>query len=256
VGLVDELIIGAHSIAAALLNPRREFKELLASEEGWADFLKRSRVDTRQLRMKPKFMAAHAVQERAKEICHDHKWEFQRVPGSVFLLAEPLETHQPNWLRENLPQRDRCRILALDQVSDVHNGAAILRTASFFGVDVVILPQEHTFGFTPSFFRIASGASEFLTIVRTAHLARTLTLLRDEGVEVWGLSEHAPNPLTDQDLAQPKICLVLGAEDDGLSHSVMRVASKALALTSQGNIKSLNVSTAATLAMQLCFPPR
>jgi tRNA G18 (ribose-2'-O)-methylase SpoU len=34
----------------------------------------------------------------------------------------------------------------------------------------------------------------------------------------------------------------------------MRAVSKTLSLTTQGDIKSLNVSTAAALAMQLCFP--
>lgn len=253
---MDDLIIGAHSIAAALTNPKRSCVELMASEEGWADFLKRSRIDQRQLKVKPKFMAPHAVQERARELFMDRKLEYQRVPGSVFLVATPLETFDPGWLRENLPKRECIRILALDQVSDVNNGAAILRTASFFGIDVVILPQENSFGFTPGFFRIASGATEFLTIVRSAHLARTLGVLKDEGVQVWGLSEHSTEALTAQDLASPKICLVLGAEDEGLSHSVMRNVSKTLSLTSQGAIKSLNVSTAATLALQLCFPPR
>lgn len=253
-GLMEDLIIGAHSIAAALLNPRRRIIDVVASEEGWADFLKRSRIDQRQLKYKPRYLAPHAVQELAREFYFDRKLEYQRVPGSTFVLAEPLETHEPSWFRDNLSKLDQVRILALDQISDVGNGAAILRTACFFGVNVVILPQENTFGFTPSFFRIASGASEFLTIVRSSHLARTLTLLKEEGVQVWGLSEHAPDPLTAEDLASPKICLVLGSEDDGLSNSVMRNVSKTLSLTPQGPIKSLNVSTAATLALQLCFP--
>lgn len=253
---MNDFIIGAHSIAAALLNPKRRCVELMATEEGWADFLKRSRVDQRQLKVKPTFMASHAVQERARELYQDRKLEYQRVPGSVFLVTTPLETFDPSWLRENIPRRDRLRILALDQVSDVHNGGAIIRTACFFGVDVVILPQENSFGLTPSFFRIASGATEHITIVRSSHLARTLSVLKDEGVQVWGLSEHSTDPLTAQDLASPKICLVLGAEDEGLSNSVMRNVSKTLSLTSQGPIKSLNVSTAATLALQLCFPPQ
>jgi len=253
---MDELIVGAHSIAAALLNPRRTTVDLVASEDGWDDFLKRSRVDQRLLKVKPKFMAPHAVQEIARELYMDRKLEYQRVPGSIFLVTTPLETHEPSWLRDNLPKRDKIRILALDSISDVNNGAAILRTACFFGVDVVILPQENSFGFTPSFYRIASGATEHLTIVRSSHLTRTLTILKEEDVQVWGLSEHSPQPLTDQDLASPKICLVLGSEDEGLSNSVMRNVSKTLSLTSQGAIKSLNVSTAATLALQLCFPPR
>lgn len=253
---MDDLIVGAHSIAAALLNPRRSTVDLVATEEGWADFLKRSRIDQRQLKVKPRYLASHAVQELAKDLYYERKLEYQRIPGNTFLVSTPLESHDPGWLRENISRFDKLRILALDQVSDVHNGGAILRTACFFGIDIVILPQENSFGFTPSFFRIASGATEHLTVVRSSHLARTLALLGEEGVQVWGLSEHSKEPLNPNDLASPKVCLVLGAEDEGLSNSVMRNVSKTLSLTSQGEIKSLNVSTAATLAMQLCFPPR
>ncbi len=249
---MDDLIIGSHSIAAALANPRRATVELTATEDGWADFLKRSRSQTKA---KPRLLAPHALQERARELYQERKLEYQRVPGSVLLVSSPLETYDPGWLREHAKSTPRLRVLALDQVSDVHNGGAILRTAAFFGVDVVVLPQENSFGFTPSFYRIASGATEHLKIVRTSHLARTLTLLREEGVDVWGLSEHSDHPL-DPQVRPAKLCLVLGAEDDGLSNSVLRTVSRTLSLTPQGAIRSLNVSTAATLALQLCFPPR
>ena len=251
-----DLIIGSHSIAAALQNPRRSHLELMATDEGWIDFLKRTKVDQRKLAMKPRLLASHAFQEEARRLYREEDLEFQRVPGGVLLVSDSLEAFDPGWLRDKVTSSTRLRILALDQVSDVNNGAAILRTASFFGVDVVILPQEKSFGMSPSFFRIASGATEFVTIVRSSHLTRTLTMLKEAGVAVWGLSEHSPEPLTQEDLSQPKICLVLGAEDDGLSNSVMRTVSKTLSLTSQGAIKSLNVSAAATLALQLCFPAK
>ncbi len=251
---MNDLIIGSHSIAAALLNPRRAFIELWATDDGWSDFLKRTKIDTRKLRLQPRLLAPHAFQETARELYQENDVEFQRVPGGVLLIATPLETHDPGWLRQKIQDSPKLRVLALDQISDVNNGAAILRTASFFGVDVVVLPQERSFGMTPGFFRIASGASEYLTIVRSAHLTRTIALMREEGMEVWGLSEHSENPLTAEDLAQPKICLVLGSEDDGLSNGVLRAVSKTLSLSSQGSIKSLNVSAAATLALQLCFP--
>ena len=50
-----------------------------------------------------------------------------------------------------------------------------------------------------------------------------------------------------------KICLLLGAEETGLSHAVARLVQKNLSLTSQGSIKSLNVSSAAAIAMEKCF---
>jgi 23S rRNA (guanosine2251-2'-O)-methyltransferase len=253
---VSDLIIGSHSIAAALLNPRRSHLELLATDDGWNDFVKRTKFDTRKLKLQPRLLAPHALQEEARLIYREHDVEFQRIPGGVLLMSDPLEAFDPGWLRQKIQESDKVRILALDQVSDVNNGAAILRTASFFGIDIVILPQEKSFGMSPSFFRIASGATEYLSIVRSSHLTRTLTLLKEEGVEVWGLSEHSESVLTNEDLSRSKICLVLGSEDEGLSNSVMRTVSKTLSLTSQGQIKSLNVSAAATLALQLCFPAR
>jgi 23S rRNA (guanosine2251-2'-O)-methyltransferase len=54
-------------------------------------------------------------------------------------------------------------------------------------------------------------------------------------------------------MAKNKICLLLGAEETGLSHAVARLVQKNLSLTSQGSIKSLNVSSAAAIAMEKCF---
>lgn len=249
-----DLIIGIHSIAAALRNKNRQPVELIATDEGLTEFLKKTKIQKKEISAEIKLLSPHLVQEEARALYREKNLEYQRVPGNIFLLAHELEAMDPGWLRSKVEKADKIRILALDNISDVHNGAAILRTASFFGVDVVIIPQEKSFGLTPSFFRIASGATEFIPLVRTSNLTRTLTQLKEVGVEVWGLSEHSESALTGEDLKNNKACLVLGSEDDGLSHSVMRVVGKTLSLTSQGEIKSLNVSAAATLALQLCFP--
>ncbi|MAF76588.1 MAG: hypothetical protein CME60_00400, partial [Halobacteriovoraceae bacterium] len=47
-----------------------------------------------------------------------------------------------------------------------------------------------------------------------------------------------------------KACLVMGAEDTGLSNATRRVLEKFVSLTPQGQIKSLNVSVAAALSME------
>lgn len=248
-----DLIIGSHSIAAALGNPDRAVIEFCATEEGWLDFLKRTRSNPRHI-SNPKLLASHALQERARQLYRDRDLDFQRIPGGLFLVASEIPTYDPAWLREKVASVTDIRLLALDQISDVHNGAAIMRTASFFGVDIILLPQENSFGFTPAFYRIASGATEYVKIVRTSHLARSLTLLREEGVEVWGLSEHATDALSTNPSTLTKTCLVLGSEDEGLSNSVTRSVSRTLTLKSQGKIKSLNVAAAAALALQACFP--
>jgi 23S rRNA (guanosine2251-2'-O)-methyltransferase len=250
---MNDFIIGIHSIAAALKNKKRQHIELVATDDGLTDFLKKTKIQKKDLPVEARLLSPHLLQEEARDYFREKNLDFQRVPGGIFLVSHEIETFDPGWLRDKIESSSRMRILALDQISDVHNGAAILRTASFFGIDVIILPQEKSFGLTPSFFRIASGATEFVPMVRSPHLTRTLNMMKEVGVEVWGLSEHAENPLSDEDLKKEKICLVLGSEDEGLSNSVMRSVSRTLSLKSQGEIKSLNVSAAAALALQLCF---
>ncbi len=99
---MSDLIIGSHSIAAALLNPRRTHVELLATDDGWSDFVKRTKFDTRKLKIQPRLLAPHALQEEARLIYREHDVEFQRIPGGVLLMSDPLEAFDPGWLRQKI----------------------------------------------------------------------------------------------------------------------------------------------------------
>ena len=88
-------------------------------------------------------------------------------------------------------------------------------------------------------------------------LSRAISKLNELECLTIALSEHASDDL-DQAIDKNSgkaIVLVLGKEDTGISHAVMRVCQHKLSLESQGEIKSLNVSIASALAMQKCFAP-
>src|SRR5690606_24723118 len=143
------------------------------------------------------------------------------------------------------------RILCLDQISDVHNGAAILRTASFYGIDTVVLPGKKSFGESATYFRIASGAHEFLNLVKVNNLGKNLTKLKELGTLTRGLSEHADQELEAAMVRRHagSVALVLGKEETGISNAVMRVLDHTMSIKSQGSIQSLNVSVAAAVSM-------
>lgn len=251
-----DLIVGIHSIGAALLNPNRVHRKLYLTEEGKKELLKRTDVTNKILdSIKSEMLSSHALQEKGKEYFKEKDLEFQRIPSQIFLLSEALEPYDNNWLYSEIAKKDDLKILCLDQVTDVHNGAAILRTASFYGIDIVVLPGKKSFGFTPSFFRIASGATEFLKIVQINNLGKVISKLQAGGITCIGLTEHVENPITNEILDEAKLglCLVLGKEETGISHAVLRLIKHQLALPSQGEIKSLNVSVASAIAMEKCF---
>lgn len=245
-----DLIFGLHSIAAALGNSSRSHHRLVATDEGLSELQKKHRINPKHLNVRIEKTSSHNLQEGAKKLCSKMDLDFTRVPSGVFLETSPLETFA---LSEFL-KRPQARLLALDQITDVHNGAAILRSACFYGVNGVLIPSEKSFGLTPSFYRIASGAVEYVPLIRVNSLSRAVGQMNEAGIVTIGLSEHSTENLTPTDLRlQNRICLLLGAEESGLSNAVARLVQKNLSLTSQGEIKSLNVSSAAAIAMEKCF---
>lgn len=249
-GIDFDLIFGLHSIAAALLNPRRVHQKLVATDEGLVELSKKHKINPRDLKVEVELQSSHQLQEMAKKICHQLDVEFTRVPSGVFLQTSALETYNI----QDFIKSPQARLLALDQITDVHNGAAILRSACFYGVTGVLLPSEKSFGLTPSFYRIASGATEYVNLIRVNSLSRAVGQMNEAGFLTVGLSEHSSESLGQYELRDNrKICLLLGAEEAGLSHAVSRLVQKKLSLASQGPIKSLNVASAAAIAMEKCF---
>jgi len=242
-----DLIIGTHSIIEALKNPKRFPATLYGTKEGLKS------IGQIPQGVKLVSLGPHEVQEKAKEFCRQFDFKYQRIPSNVFLIASKLEELGVAFLYNEIETKKNRKILCLDQVTDTQNAAAILRTAAFFGIDYLLVSFKGSFGVGPSFSRNASGALEHIPIVKCATLPRTLSKLRELGVFCIGFSEHAKGEI---EVNEGHTCLVLGAEDKGLSSAVSRILDQTIALKPQGPIKSLNVSVAAALAMDKFFGPR
>lgn len=259
-----DIVVGVHSIAEALKNQERVHTTLYCTEEGLQELISKTGVEKKLIPMdKLKKLAPHDLQETAKKYFMQLEMEFHRVPSGVFLITTPVECFDLSWVYTQLekykkiPQKKILKLLALDQITDVHNGAAIMRTAAFYGVDAIIISNKGNFGSGPNFNRISSGALEHVAIVKCASLSRALLKLKDLNIPCVGLSEHATlsefSQLDDKAQTVGALCLVLGAEDVGLSHAVKRIVDNLMSIESQGKIKSLNVSVAAAIAMEKVF---
>lgn len=251
-----DLIVGVHSIAAALKNPKRNIYRLILTDEGEADLIQRGNVSKIELSNFPvERVSGHKVQELAKSYYRQKNLEYQRVPSQMFLIASEVEILGPAELYA-IADNGPFRILCLDQITDVHNAGAIIRTAAFYGIDAVVFPGKKSFGFTPSFFRIASGAAEHVQLIAANNLSRVIKKLNELNVTTIGLSEHAKRPFerksTNSSSAE-RVCLVLGKEDTGISNAVLRQVQYDLSLKAKGEILSLNVASAAAISMEKCF---
>lgn len=140
-------------------------------------------------------------------------------------------------------------ILVLDSITDPRNLGAILRSASFFAAQGVIIPQDRAAGITPLVERISRGATATVPVVRVVNLARTLQILQERGVFVVGTGLE---PLS-RDLAgyafAPITAIVLGAEGDGIRPLVRKRCDEIVKLSGSSQMQSLNVSAFATLIL-------
>lgn len=141
-------------------------------------------------------------------------------------------------------------LVAVDGVTDPGNLGAIIRSCDGAGVTGVLLPRHRSVHVTPTVAKASAGAVEYVPIALVPGLPATLKQLRDHGIWVVGLDDGADRGLDEiGPLATEPICLVLGAEGAGLSRLVRERCDSIVSIPMAGRISSLNVSTAAAIAL-------
>ena len=141
-------------------------------------------------------------------------------------------------------------VLVLDQITDPHNVGAILRSAAAFAVKAIVTTARHSPEATGVLAKSASGALELVPLVLVQNLARALTTLNERGFLTVGLDSEGGEDLGKVELREP-LALVLGAEGKGLRQLTRETCSTVARLDTPGEIKSLNVSNAAVLALYI-----
>jgi 23S rRNA (guanosine2251-2'-O)-methyltransferase len=225
------VLYGWHTVTAALTNPKRRIRRLLATENA----LRRLADEGIASPIAPEVTRPDALAARLTP---------DAVHQGLIAEADPL----PSPAIEDLPAAGI--VLVLDQITDPHNVGAILRTAAAFAVGAIITTARHSPEATGVLAKSASGALELVPIVVVQNLARALAALKDRGFLTVGLDSAAPDDLTAIELRQP-LALVLGAEGRGLRQLTGVTCDRLARLDLPGEIKSLNVSNAAALALYI-----
>src|SRR6516162_6522920 len=223
------ILYGWHTVTAALNNPARRIRRLLATENA----VRRLAENGVKLPLAPELVRPDAI---AAQLTPD------AVHQGLLAEADPL----PAPAIEELPADGI--VLVLDQITDPHNVGAILRTAAAFAVDAIVTTARHSPEATGVLAKSASGALEYVPIVTVQNLARALETLRERGYLLVGLDSTGDADLGDAALRSP-LALVLGAEGKGLRQLTRTTCDQVARLDLPGRIKSLNVSNAAALAL-------
>jgi len=221
------VMYGWHTVTAALRNPARRVRKLLATENA------ARRLSDEGVTASPDVVRPSAIAERLMP---------DAVHQGLYLETDPL----PAPAIEDLPAQGM--VLVLDQITDPHNVGAIFRSAAAFGATAIVTTQRHSPDATGALAKAASGALEYVPFVNVQNLARGLAALKQNGFLVVGLDSSGDSDLAGLVLRSP-LALVLGAEGKGLRQLTKETCDHVARIDLPGAIKSLNVSNAAALAL-------
>lgn len=167
-------------------------------------------------------------------------------------LLEYLETLITNNRRERfltvLAKRTKHFTVATEDVYQLHNTSAVMRTCDVFGIQELNIVEEAN---SKSIDReIAMGAQKWVDLNRYHSTKDCISDLKAKGYQIVATTPHVEDcDLIDFDISK-KSCFFFGRETEGLSQQVIDEADCFLKIPMVGFTESLNISVSAAIILQ------
>ncbi|KAA5823538.1 RNA methyltransferase [Algibacter amylolyticus] len=167
-------------------------------------------------------------------------------------LLEHLETylteHRKNRFHDVLQERTKHFTVATEDVYQLHNTSAVMRTCDVFGIQELNIVEEVN---SKSIDReIAMGAQKWVDLNRYGSVKHCIKDLKLNGYQIVATTPHTDDcELYDFDVTK-KSCFFFGRETEGLSKEVLDEADCYLKIPMVGFTESLNISVSAAIILQ------
>lgn len=149
---------------------------------------------------------------------------------------------------EVLQYRSKHFTIAVEDVFQLHNTSAVMRSCEVFGIQELNVIEQR-FGKRID-KQIAMGAQKWVDIIRHKNSLECIDSLRSKGYQIIATSPHNDSTfLEDFDISRPS-AIFFGTEKEGLSEEVLKNADGFLKIPMVGFTESLNISVSAAIIIQ------
>lgn len=162
----------------------------------------------------------------------------------VVAQISPIEFHDLETLVMDVMASGKTPLfLLLDQLSDVRNFGAIIRTAECTGVNGIVIQKKGGAPVNGDTIKTSAGAVFKVPICKVDHIKDAVFYMQASGIKVIAATEKTNNTLYDVSFKEP-CAIIMGSEDRGINPSILKVVDDKAKLLLLGDIESLNVSVA------------
>lgn len=163
--------------------------------------------------------------------------------GAVAQIS-PIEFHNMEALILNVIESGKTPLfLLLDQLSDVRNFGAIIRTAECTGVNGIIIQKKGGAPVNGDTIKTSAGAVFKMPICKVDHIKDAVFYMQASGIKVIAATEKTNDTIYDVSFTEP-CAIIMGSEGRGINPSTLKVVDAKAKLPLLGDIESLNVSVA------------
>ena len=228
-------IVGKHAVIAALRNPQRKVLRIFLTEESKKII---HRTDEKQNLLKD------------IKIFYKTKKELDKYTGKENILHQgfiaEIEHREELSLKEFIKVKKNLTLACLDEVTDARNIGSIIRSASSFNVDGIIVKERHFPEESKLMYKSASGCMEYINIFKVSNINTALKSLRDKNFWIYGFDANSDKDFTEVDWKGNNV-LLFGSEGFGIKKHTEKYADFFVRIKINKNVESLNISNSASI---------
>lgn len=234
----NQTIFGIRAIIEAI-NSGKELEKIYLQREVKSSLMKELAIEIKKNKIASSYVPIEKLNKLSK---------YQNHQGAVAKISEIAFTNLEELLEKLTEQKEAPLFLLLDQITDVRNFGAIIRTAECTNVNGIIIPNHGSAPLNADAIKTSAGAAFKIPICKVEHIKDALFMLQASDIQIVSITEKTEDLIYTVDLKKPT-ALIMGSEQRGISPSVLKMSDAKAKLPLLGEIESLNVSVACGIAL-------
>ena len=231
-------IVGKHAVLEALKNPKRRVLRVFLTE----DSKKKIHKENQHINLLKNLSVFFKTKKELDKYCSREGISHQGMVAEV----EHLEIDNIKQFLDKNKNRDNINLVALDEVTDPRNIGSIIRSATSFNIDGIIVKERSYPGESKLLYKSASGCTELINIFQVSNVNTTLKYLKKKNFWVSGFDIEGKEDFTKHDWKGNNV-LLFGSEGHGLNYHIKKNSDFLFRININKKVDSLNISNSASI---------
>ena len=232
------LIAGRHAVTEALKNQKRKVLRVFLTEDSKKN-LNKENQDHNLLKNVKIF---YKTKKELDRLCSKEQISHQSLIAEIEHLDEV-------YLREFIEAKKSKKsiiLVALEEVTDPRNIGSIIRSATSFNIDGIIIKSRSFQSESKLLYKSASGSMEYMNIFEVSNINTTLKYLKAKNFWVSAFDKNGKKNFIEHDWDGHNV-LLFGSEGYGLKYQTTKNSDFLLKININKKIESLNISNSAAI---------